>query len=277
MNYQIKDKFYDGFLKSPSKDNFRKFLKENCGELNEIDFKLGWIDKGQLSKMILSMANSHGGIIVVGVNENEDGTLSLEGLAQLKDKADINNEISKYVPPGLDYEVFDFVYDASEYTAVENKKFQLLIIHDTPERLPFISMKETTGLKSDTIYIRRGTKCEIANAHEIEKMLEAKIQTIFKESSNLSLEEHLNQLKILYSELPQKINVLVRKGKLSQSATTMLETLSKSIGKAYGILGEPDQYEEIDNPNYPEESYEAFIVRMIQLKKLKIEKFLDLK
>lgn len=277
MNYQIKDKFYDDFLKSPSKDNFRKFLKENCGELNEIDFKLGWIDKGQLSKMILSMANSHGGIIVVGVNENEDGTLSLEGLAQLKDKADINNEISKYVPPGLDYEVFDFVYDAFEYPAVENKKFQLLIIHDTPERLPFISMKETTGLKSDTIYIRRGTKCEIANAHEIEKMLEAKIQTIFKESSNLSLEEHLNQLKILYSELPQKINVLVRKGKLSQSAITMLETLSKSIGNAYGILGEPDQYEEIDNPNYPEESYEAFIVRMIQLKKLKIEKCLDLK
>lgn len=277
MNYQIKDKFYDDFLKSPSKDNFRKFLKENCGELNEIDFKLEWIDKGQLSKMILSMANSHGGIIVVGVNENEDGTLSLEGLAQLKDKADINNEISKYVPPGLDYEVFDFVYDASEYPAVENKKFQLLIIHDTPERLPFISMKETTGLKSDTIYIRRGTKCEIANEHEIEKMLEAKIQTIFKESSNLSLEEHLNQLKILYSELPQKINVLVRKGKLSQSAITMLETLSKSIGNAYGILGEPDQYEEIDNPNYPEESYEAFIVRMIQLKKLKIEKFLDLK
>ncbi|HPY85994.1 MAG TPA: ATP-binding protein [Ruminococcus flavefaciens] len=126
MNYQIKDKFYDDFLKSPSKDNFRKFLKENCGELNEIDFKLEWIDKGQLSKMILSMANSHGGIIVVGVNENEDGTLSLEGLAQLKDKADINNEISKYVPPGLDYEVFDFVYDASEYPAVENKKFQLL-------------------------------------------------------------------------------------------------------------------------------------------------------
>ena len=183
MNYQIKDKFYDDFLNSPSKDNFRKFLKENCGELNEIDFKLGWIDKGQLSKMVLSMANSRGGIIVVGVNENEDGTLSPEGLTQLKDKADINNEISKYVPPGLDYEVFDFVYDASEYQAVENKKFQLLIIHDTPERLPFISMKETTGLKSDTIYIRRGTKCEIANAHEIEKMLEAKIQTIFKESS----------------------------------------------------------------------------------------------
>lgn len=277
MNYQIKDKFYDDFLKSPSKDNFRKFLKENCGEFNEIDFKLGWIDKGQLSKMVLSMANSRGGIIVVGVNENEDGTLSPEGLTQLKDKADINNEISKYVPPGLDYEVFDFVYDASEYQAVENKKFQLLIIHDTPERLPFISMKETTGLKSDTIYIRRGTKCEIANAHEIEKMLEAKIQTIFKESSNLSLEEHLSQLKILYSDLPQKINVLVRKGKLSQGAITMLETLSKSIGNAYGILGEPDQYEEIDNPNYPEESYEASIVRMIQLKKLKIEKFLDLK
>ena len=39
----------------------------------------------------------------------------------------------------------------------------------------------------------------------------------------------------------------------------------------------PDEYEEKDNPNYPDEGYEAFILRMIDAKKLKIEKVLDLK
>lgn len=50
MNPQIKDKFYDEFLKEPTKENFRKFLNKNCGELDEMDFKQEWIDKGALSK-----------------------------------------------------------------------------------------------------------------------------------------------------------------------------------------------------------------------------------
>ena len=63
MNPQIRDKFYDDFLKEPTKDNFRAFLKNNCGELDEVDFKEQWISKGHLAKTILAMANSRGGII----------------------------------------------------------------------------------------------------------------------------------------------------------------------------------------------------------------------
>ena len=40
MNPQIKDHFYDQFLKEPTKDNFRDFMKKSCGELNEMDFML---------------------------------------------------------------------------------------------------------------------------------------------------------------------------------------------------------------------------------------------
>ena len=148
MNPQIRDKFYDDFLKEPTKDNFRAFLKNNCGELDEVDFKEQWISKGHLAKTILAMANSRGGIIVVGVKENEDGALSPVGIEQLKDKATLNNEVAKYIPSGIDYEIFDFSYDSSEYQAVQNKKYQLLIVHDTPERLPFISLKTVSNLQS---------------------------------------------------------------------------------------------------------------------------------
>ncbi len=41
-------------------------------------------------------------------------------------------------------------------------------------------------------------------------------------------------------------------------------------------MGSKDEYEEKDNPNYPQESYEEFISNMINLEKLKIQKVLDL-
>lgn len=95
MNPQIKDHFYDQFLKEPTKDNFRDFMKKSCGELNEMDFKETWIDKGPLAKIMLAMANNGGGIIVFGVKENEDNTFDILGLDSLKDTADISNSISR--------------------------------------------------------------------------------------------------------------------------------------------------------------------------------------
>ena len=272
MISQVKDKFYDEFLKDPTKENFRRFLKDNCGELDEVDFKEAWISKGHLAKTILAMANSRGGLIVIGVREEADGAISPIGIDAFKDKATINDEIAKYISPGLDYEILDFSYDSSEYAAVQNKKFQLLIVHNTPARLPFISRNSTTDINKDVIYVRRGTKCEQATAEEIEQIIECKISTIFKGSSDLTLEQHLAQLKVLYDELPQKIKVLVRKGKpsgLAQAMSTFASILAQ--------FESADEYEEQNNPNYPEESYEAFILKMIKGKKLKIEKVLDLK
>ncbi|WP_037270985.1 helix-turn-helix domain-containing protein [Ruminococcus flavefaciens] len=277
MINQGKDKLYDDFLKEPTKDNFRIFLQNTLGEMDEVDFKEKWIEKGHLAKTLLAMANSRGGIIVVGVKEEKDGKLTAKGLEEFKDKAVINNEISKYIPPELDYVIYDFSYDTSEYEAVKGKKFQLLFVHDTPERLPFISRNETDNLVKDTIYIRRGTKCEKASASEIEMLLDAKIETIFKGDSDLSLNQHLEQLKILYNELPQKIKVLVRKGIKYQDIVNPFSSVLQALKEYKLNLGILNEYEETNNPDYPEESYEAFINRMIKLKKLKIEKYLDLK
>ena len=111
------------------------------------------------------------------------------------------------------------------------------------------------------------------NGEEFNKILNAKISTIFKDASDMSLAEHLDQLKLLYKEVPKKIHILVKKG----SPSPVLESIAATVSKICALGGVPDEYEEADNPNYPEESYEAFISKMIQMKKLKIEKVLDLK
>ena len=126
MNPQIKDHFYDQFLKEPTKDNFRDFMKKSCGELNEMDFKEAWIDKGPLAKIMLAMANNGGGIIIFGVKENDDNTFDVLGLDNLKDTADISNSISRLVSSSLDYEVFNFVFDSDVYGEFENKNYQEL-------------------------------------------------------------------------------------------------------------------------------------------------------
>ena len=273
VNPQIKDHFYDQFLKEPTKDNFRDFMKKSCGELNEMDFKETWIDKGPLAKIMLAMANNGGGIIIFGVKENEDNTFDVLGLDNLKDTADISNSISRLVSSSLDYEVFNFVFDSDVYGKFENKKFQIMVIHDTPERLPFVSLGQSEKIEKDVIYVRRGTKSEKATSEEINRIIERKIATIYSENTDMSLDQHLEQLKKLYSELPQKIRVLVRKGSQPNFAAA-LKVFGERIGALYGT---PDEYEEKDNPNYPDEGYEAFILRMINAKKLKIEKVLDLK
>ena len=273
VNPQIKDHFYDQFLKEPTKDNFRDFMKKSCGELNEMDFKETWIDKGPLAKIMLAMANNGGGIIIFGVKENEDNTFDILGLDSLKDTADISNSISRLVSSSLDYEVFNFVFDSDVYGEFENKKFQIMVIHDTPERLPFVSLGQSEKIEKDVIYVRRGTKSEKATSEEINRIIERKIATIYSENTDMSLDQHLEQLKKLYSELPQKIRVLIRKGSQPNFAAA-LKVFGERIGALYGT---PDEYEEKDNPNYPDEGYEAFILRMIDAKKLKIEKVLDLK
>lgn len=118
-------------------------MKKSCGELNEMDFKETWIDKGPLAKIMLAMANNGGGIIIFGVKENEDNTFDVLGLDNLKDTADISNSISRLVSSSLDYEVFNFVFDSDVYGEFENKKFQIMVIHDTPERLPFVSLGQS--------------------------------------------------------------------------------------------------------------------------------------
>ncbi len=272
MNPQIKDHFYDDFLREPTKDNFQKFMRNVCGELNEVDFKEQWIEKGSLAKILLAMGNHGGGIVVFGVKENEDNTYSLFGIEELRDAADINNGISKFISPSLDYEIFNFVYDSKVYGDYEGKKFQIIVIHDTPERLPFVSLSESDKIDKDVIYVRRGTKSVKATSDEINRIIERKIATIYSENTNITLEEHLAQLKRLYSELPKKIQVLVRRGNHPNFANVL-----KMFGEAASKLYSPDEYEEQDNPDYPNESYEAFILRMINAKKLKIEKVLDLK
>lgn len=263
---QLKDQVYS-LLQEPTLDRFREFLHAQMGEHNAIDFKSQWIEKSALAKEMLALANSQGGFIIFGVAENEDKSIRIDGLPEIKDKAVISNDIKNFISSNLKYEIYDFSYTTSEYTALMNKHFQMLVVEDTPEHVPFLSKKEGVSLKQNMIYIRRGTSCEIANEEELQAMINRRMNYIHPLNGEpLQLEEHLNQLKILYGNI-EKNHVYYKNG-LPVGVSSFLQAITK--------MAEIGEKVEEPNPLYPDESYEQFISRMIIEKKKKIERVLDL-
>ena len=86
----------------------------------------------------------------------------------------------------------------------------------------------------------------------------------------LALEEHLEQLKILYNYIEPTISKIK-----NPESIPFVQVLKTFTELARGITG-GCEYETEKNPLYPEESYEQFIATLIDKKKKKIERVLDL-
>lgn len=268
MDYpkQLKDQVYK-LLQEPTLDKFRDFLHAQMGEHNSIDFKSKWIENSSLAKEMLALANSKGGFIVFGVAENEDKTIRIDGLTEIKDKAVVSNGIKNFISSNLKYEIYDFLYTSSEYEVLSGKKFQMLVVEDTPKYIPFLSKKESGTLKQNMIYVRRGTSCEIANEEELQAIFTRRMEYLHPLNGQpLKLEEHLKQLQILYEKI-EKNHVYYKNG-LPDGMLAFLKSIARYVDKGEKVV-EP-------NPLYPDESYEQFIARMIVEKKKKIERVLDL-
>lgn len=260
MNITNKDELYD-VLKEPTRDNFRYLLQNHLGEEDYLDFKKEWPEKEKEAKHILAMANSGGGCIIFGLDQQTDGTFDIAGLSELKDGANLRNEVKAYLPDSLKYYLKDFVYDTSEYEAVIGKKFQILIVEDLPAELPFVCKKEGTFLKDGDIYVRKGTESEKANNYDIDKMIQRKMNVLkTPRKKDLSLDAHLEQLKKLYAELTY---TTIKGG--------FAEGLVKSLSGLFGGTSTTHKKE-----CYPKEDYDAFIVRILDKKKKRIEEELDI-
>lgn len=257
---KIKEIVY-GILQNPTRENFIDILNNGPGEQDNLDFKEQWIDFQKLAEIILGIANTGGGAIIFGVKENTDGTLETIGLSKIEDKEKLHSKIAKFLPETIKFEIADFDFSNENYSKLKGRLFQIVLIYSEDINLPYIWEKDSNGTEAGCIFSRRGTKTVKANSYEIKEMLDKRIEAICIEQSSLQLEEHLKQLNVLYKNMsPQRYS------------SSLFNDLFKSSSVFGSLIGSKQ-----NNSYYPKESYDEFIAKMIEKKKAKIEKVLDLR
>lgn len=195
-------------MKTPTLHSFKKLLLHNTGETDFLDFKVKWIDLTKLAKHTLAIANSGGGCIVVGVGQSDDGSALIDGLdnQDFLDKADIDNKLEHYLPKWLRYRTEDFIFGADEKEPLKGKKFQVLMIEYDPKYIPYTSVVTKGELRFGAIYIRQGTKSIEATNEKLVEIILRKVESGGSFASDLSIQDHLQQLKTLYEELNKAEN-----------------------------------------------------------------------
>lgn len=186
------------FFEKPTREGLRDLIKNNIGETDYLDFKAEWIEFPKLAKHILAFSNSGGGAIVIGIKQNDDGTLDSIGVNDIIDKEIITKGINAYLPDDVTYDVFDFSYKESEYPDIKGKKYQVLLVEYDPRHIPLLSKKAGDGIKDNVVYVRRGTNSDEATHEELQKVINARLETGFSSKHILDLSEHLEQLRVLY-------------------------------------------------------------------------------
>ena len=228
------------FLEDPTREGLRNILKNHHGEAKTLDFKQSWEeDWSKTAKHILGFANSGGGCIIYGVLQKNDGSFDPIGLQKIVDKADIINGVQNFIPNKLKFNVCDFAYEESEYPKIKGKKFQVLLVDNCPKYMPFVSMADGKGIRKNAIYIRKEAETVEANYEELQEVLNRRIETTYSSKSENELERQLAQLKVLYQFIPEHINTLY-------------------------LVADPFMRK---NPNYPKETFEDFISKLIEIQK----------
>jgi predicted HTH transcriptional regulator len=229
---------FEDFFASPTRQKFDELLHSHVGEYDNLDFKGEWPDYSSIARHILAMGNCGGGALVIGVSQSDDGSLKAEGLQSIKDKADIHKGVSKYLPKLTDklWEVINFPFE-------DGRKFQVVLVEYLPHILPLVSEADGAKINIAKVYVRRGTCSVEANYHELQKVLNARIETGHSSTNLLALQGHLDELRMLYKRIP--------------AYTSFVEL----IGERWEQAGSER------NPDYPQESYEQYIAKLIERKK----------
>jgi predicted HTH transcriptional regulator len=241
------------FFENPSRESLRKLLIDHTGEHDDLDFKSALITPPILAKHIIAMANKAGGVIVFGVKETENGKFESVGIG-LNDKTHFLRDINAYVPDKLSYEVIDFNFNEIEYTEIKGKSFRVVIIEYSPEYIPFLSKKDGEGIKKNLIYVRKNASSDMAEYNDLQDIFNRRLETSFSSAREISLTEHFKELKEIYS--------LIKKGFWYDP--TIFSKIDLNLN-----YDSSSKY--IDNPKYPKEDYDDFVVRMLDLKKSVIE------
>lgn len=256
-NYQssLKDTL-ETFFKNPTKENFPDIIQAES-EYDDLDFKEKWHEKSKLAKHILAFSNSGGGAIVIGVKQTDQGSFESVGVEDSWDDADFGDKVEKYLPDSSHniYELEQFEYGDVYDDDISGKTFQVLFIQPANDNAPLVATNAGSNIDDGIIYVRRNTKSAKANYDEVQELLRGRKET-GAEKKTVELHEELQELKTLYDEIDKTKTVVTPNSPLA------------NLGNVNPLSS---MTEGVENPWYPDESYDDFVSGLIEKKKRRIE------
>lgn len=194
----IKESFAKLF-DDPNRVTLKDSLNNLTTEYDDFELKEREIETHTLAKHIIGMANTNGGIIILGVKETENGPKPC-GLVDNTDTTDMKKQLTKYLPHELTYDIHQIDYnERNEWNDLKNKSFKIIKIEFTPEYIPFLPIKESKDYLRTDIFCRKNsstTKCEYDDLQDI---LNKRKSINHDRISALTLRNELEELKILSS------------------------------------------------------------------------------
>ena len=133
----------------------------------------------EIIKDIIAIANTGGGVIVIGLNDAgvPVGT-DVNSLSNL-DPADITNKINKYT--GYQFDQFKLKNCEKEnYTlvAIQVESVSPPIVFEKPGTYDIGEGRQKTAFSAGTIYFRHGAKSEPGNTHDLQKAFEKRLEIV---------------------------------------------------------------------------------------------------
>ena len=160
-------------------------VSEAVRERKSVDFKASFDgaspgDWCELIKDLVAMANSAGGHILVGVND--DGSLSRDPSVSyvLKiDPAAITDKIAKYTGVQFDgVSVFESKREGSSIAVLEVHASDELLLFEKVGNYQSREGKQKTAFGQGTIYFRHGAKSEPGTANDVRQFLDRRLASL---------------------------------------------------------------------------------------------------
>ena len=156
--------------------DIRKFLdraRSAVRESKRVDFKREFdLAAGEawreLIKDLVAMANSGGGVIVIGVANDGSSTAFDPTAVMAHDTADIANKISRYIGNQLlDIEVVGIERAGQLCAALVVLETDVPIVFSKPGTYDIGGGRQKTAFSQGTIYFRHGSKSEPGNRDDL--------------------------------------------------------------------------------------------------------------
>jgi hypothetical protein len=133
----------------------------------------------EIVKDIIAMANSGGGIILIGV-DNKGKTTGFDPAPVLEvDEAVMTDRIEKYT--GIQFDAFaisEQTKSGKRLAAIVVEGVSIPIVFTKPGTYAVSDKKQKTAFSAGTVYFRHGAKSEPGNTNDLRKAIERQLESI---------------------------------------------------------------------------------------------------